>query len=127
MISTVQRFKAVIVRIREPKATALIFHTGSMVCTGTKSVEDANRAAKHFGKAVQTALNKKVKFKDFKIQVGRLGAGTLAFTNCTVFCVHVAASRDVSLSTRELHLTYLIYGAPIEKLPIPQAWTRAVP
>ena len=35
-----QRFAAVIMRIREPKTTALIFASGKMVITGAKS-EDA--------------------------------------------------------------------------------------
>lgn len=39
-----QRFSAVIMRIREPKATALIFSSGKMVVTGAKS-EDASRLA----------------------------------------------------------------------------------
>ncbi|KAL0696432.1 hypothetical protein Bca4012_063612 [Brassica carinata] len=32
-----KRFAAVIMRIREPKTTALIFASGKMVCTGAKS------------------------------------------------------------------------------------------
>jgi len=39
-----KRFAAVIMRIREPKTTALIFASGKMVCTGAKS-EDASRLA----------------------------------------------------------------------------------
>lgn len=31
-----QRFAAVIMRIREPRTTALIFSSGKMVCTGAK-------------------------------------------------------------------------------------------
>jgi len=73
-----RRFKAVIVRDRNPKATALIFHTGNMVCTGTKSMEDAEMASKKFAKAVQQALAKKVKFKDFKIQ-NVVGVGNVNF------------------------------------------------
>ena len=34
-----RRFCAVIMRIREPKATAMIFASGKMVCTGNKSEE----------------------------------------------------------------------------------------
>ena len=37
-----KRFAAVIMRIREPRTTALIFSSGKMVCTGAKS-EDASR------------------------------------------------------------------------------------
>ncbi|KAI5316360.1 hypothetical protein L3X38_036067 [Prunus dulcis] len=45
-------FATVIVRIREPKTTALIFASGKMVCTGTKSEQQSEVAAR----------------KDFKIQ-----------------------------------------------------------
>lgn len=34
-----QRFAAVIMRIREPRTTALIFSSGKMVCTGAKRSE----------------------------------------------------------------------------------------
>jgi len=32
-----KRFAAVIIRIRDPKTTALIFSSGKMVCTGAKN------------------------------------------------------------------------------------------
>ncbi len=35
-MSTMQRFAAVIMRIRDPRTTALIFSSGKMVCTGAK-------------------------------------------------------------------------------------------
>lgn len=41
-----QRFAAVIMRIREPKTTALIFASGKMVCTGAKSEAESRLAAK---------------------------------------------------------------------------------
>jgi hypothetical protein len=44
-----QRFAAVIMRIREPKTTALIFASGKMVCTGAKSEQDSKLAAKKVG------------------------------------------------------------------------------
>ncbi|PQP91708.1 TATA-box-binding protein 1-like isoform X2 [Prunus yedoensis var. nudiflora] len=47
-----KRFAAVIIRIREPKTTALIFASGKRVCTGTKSELQSEVAAR----------------KDFKIQ-----------------------------------------------------------
>lgn len=34
-----KRFAAAIMRIRDPKTTALIFASGKMVCTGAKSEE----------------------------------------------------------------------------------------
>jgi len=41
-----KRFAAAIMRIREPKTTALIFASGKMVCTGAKSEEMSETASK---------------------------------------------------------------------------------
>jgi transcription initiation factor TFIID TATA-box-binding protein len=41
-----KRFAAAIMRIREPKTTALIFASGKMVCTGAKSEEQSETASK---------------------------------------------------------------------------------
>jgi len=62
-----KRFAAVIMRIREPKSTALIFSSGKMVCTGSKSEEDARNAARKFARILQK-LGNPVSFKEFKIQ-----------------------------------------------------------
>uniref|UniRef100_A0A0R0KSZ8 TATA-box binding protein n=1 Tax=Glycine max TaxID=3847 RepID=A0A0R0KSZ8_SOYBN len=56
-----QRFAAVIMRIRDPKTTALIFASGKMVCTGAKSEQQSKLAARKLGFPA--------KFKDFKIQI----------------------------------------------------------
>lgn len=60
------RFQAVIMRIREPKATSLMFRTGKVIVTGTKSESDCHLAAQKFVKIldkvgyplVATDLNK---------------------------------------------------------------------
>jgi len=62
-----KRFAAVIMRIREPRTTALIFSSGKMVCTGAKSEEDSRLAARKYARIVQK-LGFNAKFKDFKIQ-----------------------------------------------------------
>lgn len=62
-----KRFAAVIMRIREPRTTALIFSSGKMVCTGAKSEEDSRMAARKYARIVQK-LGFPAKFKDFKIQ-----------------------------------------------------------
>ena len=76
-----KRFAAVIMRIREPRTTALIFSSGTMawcvilyqifpgkmVCTGAKSEEDSRLAARKYARIVQK-LGFQTKFKDFKIQ-----------------------------------------------------------
>ena len=61
-----KRFAAVIMRIREPRTTALIFSSGKMVCTGAKSEEDSRLAARKYARIVQK-LGFPTKFKDFKI------------------------------------------------------------
>jgi transcription initiation factor TFIID TATA-box-binding protein len=62
-----KRFAAVIMRIREPKTTALIFASGKMVCTGARSEEDSKKAARQYAKIINK-LNFPVKFTEFKIQ-----------------------------------------------------------
>jgi len=62
-----KRFAAVIMRIRDPKTTALIFASGKMVCTGAKSEEMSKLAARKYGRIV-AKLGFPVTFSDFKIQ-----------------------------------------------------------
>ncbi|KAI9593920.1 Brf1-Tbp-Dna ternary complex [Syncephalis fuscata] len=62
-----KRFAAVIMRIREPKTTALIFASGKMVVTGAKSEDDSRLAARKYARIVQK-LGFPAKFTDFKIQ-----------------------------------------------------------
>ncbi|KAH1256430.1 TATA-box-binding protein [Glycine max] len=61
------RFAAVIMRIRDPKTTALIFASGKMVCTGAKSEQQSKLAARKYARIIQK-LGFPAKFKDFKIQ-----------------------------------------------------------
>ena len=62
-----KRFAAVIMRIREPKTTALIFSSGKMVCTGAKSEDDSKKASRKYAKIIKS-LGFNVEFKDFKVQ-----------------------------------------------------------
>ncbi|KAM6202630.1 TATA box-binding protein-like 2 [Rhynchocyon petersi] len=62
-----KRFAAVIMRIREPRTTALIFSSGKMVCTGAKSEEQSRLAARKYARVVQK-LGFPARFIDFKIQ-----------------------------------------------------------
>jgi len=63
-----RRFAAVIMRIREPKSTALVFKSGKLVVTGTKSEEDARRAARKFGRVIMKVGYQEARFKDFRIE-----------------------------------------------------------
>jgi transcription initiation factor TFIID TATA-box-binding protein len=62
-----KRFAAVIMRIRDPRTTALIFSSGKMVCTGAKSEEKSRLAARKYARVIQK-LGFPAKFTDFKIQ-----------------------------------------------------------
>jgi transcription initiation factor TFIID TATA-box-binding protein len=62
-----KRFAAVIMRIREPKTTALIFGSGKMVCTGARSEDESKTAAKQYARIIKK-LGFSVKFSEFKIQ-----------------------------------------------------------
>ncbi len=57
-----KRFAAVIMRIRSPRTTALIFSSGKMVCTGAKSEEDSIQAARRYARVIQK-LGFPVKFQ----------------------------------------------------------------
>lgn len=61
------RFAAVIMRIKEPKTTALIFSSGKMVCTGARNEEESRLASRTFAKII-LKLGFPVKFSEFKIQ-----------------------------------------------------------
>ncbi|KAH0539345.1 TATA-box-binding protein 2 [Cotesia glomerata] len=61
------RFIGLVMRIRNPRATALIFRSGKLVCTGARCEEDSHLATRKFARIIQK-IGFHVKFKDFKIQ-----------------------------------------------------------
>jgi len=63
-----RRFSAVIMRIRDPKSTALVFKSGKLVVTGTKSAADARQAARKFGKIIMKVGYPEARFKEFKVE-----------------------------------------------------------
>jgi len=73
-----RRFAAVIMRIREPKATALIFASGKMCVTGTKSCHNSTLAAKKFAFIVEKVGFKCAKAIQFKVQ-NIVGTADLGF------------------------------------------------
>lgn len=62
-------------RLREPRATALIFASGKMCVTGVKSTTNATLAVKKFSYIVERVGFKPKEFIDFKVQniVGTAG------------------------------------------------------
>uniref|UniRef100_A0A8C4HH42 TATA-box-binding protein n=1 Tax=Dicentrarchus labrax TaxID=13489 RepID=A0A8C4HH42_DICLA len=59
-------YKALIMRIRQPRTTALIYKSGNIVCTGAKSVEGSRLAARKYTRIVQK-LGFPAHFLNFKI------------------------------------------------------------
>jgi transcription initiation factor TFIID TATA-box-binding protein len=62
------RFAAVIMRIRDPKTTALIFSSGKMVCTGAKSEGESRLAARKYCRIIQKLGYTNARWTDFTIQ-----------------------------------------------------------
>ncbi|KHN82281.1 TATA-box-binding protein [Toxocara canis] len=78
-----KRFAAVIMRIREPRTTALIFSSGKMVCTGAKSEEASRLAARKYARIVQK-LGFNAKFTEFKNEATASVVG-IAFYYAVIF------------------------------------------
>lgn len=63
-----KRFAAVVMRIRDPKTTALIFGSGKIVVTGAKNEEQSHIASRKYARVIQRIMGPSVEFKDFKVQ-----------------------------------------------------------
>ena len=62
-----KKFSGLIMKLREPKTTALIFPNGKMVCLGAKNEEQSKHAIRKFAKIIKK-LKYNVSLKNFKIQ-----------------------------------------------------------
>lgn len=62
-----RRFAAVIMRIREPRTTALIFHSGKMIVTGAKTERDSKHAGRKYVQIIKK-VGFPATFGDYKIQ-----------------------------------------------------------
>ena len=97
------RFAALILRLSEPKATALVFQSGKMVVTGTKSEKAARDATAKFA-----AMIKKIMASD-KDASGRAAgasssAGAFEVTDFTLR--NIVASADVGFPIQLEHLAF---------------------
>jgi transcription initiation factor TFIID TATA-box-binding protein len=65
-----KKFTAAIIRLRKPKTTTLLFHTGKIVCTGASSIEENKKAARIIARIIQKIYrkDKKIKFLDYLVQ-----------------------------------------------------------
>ena len=62
-----RRFAAVIMRIREPRTTALVFHSGKMIITGAKTESDSRAGGHKYVQIIQK-IGFAATFRDYKIQ-----------------------------------------------------------
>lgn len=62
-----KRFSGIIMSIKEPKTTSLIFYNGKIIVLGAKTEEDSLKACRKVTKIIRS-LNYPVKFSNFKIQ-----------------------------------------------------------
>jgi len=87
------KFTAATLRLKNPKTTALSFSSGSVVCTGAKSVSESKRAATIYIKVFKTAVPD-IKLIDFKVQ------NIVASTKCpfTIDLVGIVQSFSVRTS-----------------------------
>lgn len=63
-----KRFAAVVMRIREPKTTALIFSSGKIVVTGAKSEDASKLASRKYARIIQKLGYASARFTEFKVQ-----------------------------------------------------------
>lgn len=72
-----RRFAAVILRLREPRATALVFASGKLVITGTKSCHNSSLATKKIAYILERVGFQPSDFINFKVQnmVGTVDVG----------------------------------------------------
>uniref|UniRef100_A0A1A9V876 TATA-box-binding protein n=1 Tax=Glossina austeni TaxID=7395 RepID=A0A1A9V876_GLOAU len=64
---TPSRFHGVVMRMRDPRCTALIFRTGKIICTGARNEVEASLGARKFARILQK-LGYPVKFTDYRLQ-----------------------------------------------------------
>ncbi|KAK1749824.1 hypothetical protein QBC47DRAFT_455664 [Echria macrotheca] len=71
-----KKFHAVIMRIRNPRTTTLVFGSGKVVITGAKSIDDAHLAGRKHARAIQKC-GYRTNFLDFRVQnvVGSCSVG----------------------------------------------------
>lgn len=72
-----RRFAAVIMRLREPRATALVFASGKLVITGTKSSHNSSLATKKIAYILERVGFQPSSYINFKVQniVGTVDVG----------------------------------------------------
>lgn len=67
-----EQFPGLVIRIKEPKTTALIFSSGNVVCTGAKTMDEVDKSIKKIIKTLEK-INIKIKIEP-KIDVQNIVA-----------------------------------------------------
>ena len=68
MMTTSYRFAAVIMRIREPRTTALIFASGKIVVTGARSEDECKESAGKYVAIIKMCGHPQAGFWDYRVQ-----------------------------------------------------------
>uniref|UniRef100_A0A3B0MUK4 Transcription initiation factor (TBP homologue), putative n=1 Tax=Theileria annulata TaxID=5874 RepID=A0A3B0MUK4_THEAN len=63
-----RKFNALVLRMQNPKCTGLIFRTGRIIITGSKTIEDAKLGGKRMAKMIRKETGLDLKFNNFKIE-----------------------------------------------------------
>ena len=63
-----RKFTGLVMRIKEPKTTALIFPNGKLICLGAKTEEDSKKACKQYAKIIKNLNYPISNIKKFRIQ-----------------------------------------------------------
>jgi len=71
-----EQFPGLVIRIKEPKTSALIFSSGKIVCTGARSMEKVKESIEKIIKSLEKINIKIAKFPDVKIQ-NMVASGTV--------------------------------------------------
>lgn len=113
-----RRFAAVIMRLREPRATALIFASGKLCVTGVKSTHNATLAAKKFAYIIERIGFKPKEFMDFKVQniVGTAGKRYLRLV-----LLQSSAFASFSFTNRPFRLLCVLLSTLAKTLGFPSA------
>ncbi|CDU18763.1 TATA-box-binding protein [Plasmodium yoelii 17X] len=72
------KINTLIIRINNPKCTALIFKSGRIMLTGTKNKTDSIKGCKKIGKIIKLVTNQNIRLKNFKIE------NIIASANCNI-------------------------------------------
>ncbi|KAL4473769.1 hypothetical protein ABPG74_022633 [Tetrahymena malaccensis] len=78
-----KRFPAVFMRIKDPKATGLIYSSGNMTIVGTRSTNESQTAAERIFGIIKKQLNVDCRFENKEVQVRNIVASCkLGYSVC---------------------------------------------